>query len=746
MERIEGKVDSIRFFNEESNWGVIKVAWGGRNPLTDDEDAGYGEVVCVGNMPPLYEGQMVIIEGTKVEDEQWGDQIKIEQIETPVPKTVSGVSMYLATLVKGIGDKTALRIAEHFGDETFDVLERAPDRLKECAFLKPALRDDLVSSWRMNKARNSTMAWLMGAGLTEYMAMTIFSKYKDRTRGLLMENPYRLAWDVYGVGFKRADQVAAKTGFDMRSLERFAAAVHYAMSELANKGNVFALRVSVVTALIDLLPDVWLGDKQFEAALEMGVRDGYLIREAYGTENERLYLTRLHLAETETADMLRAIAEFPTAIGARWANDDPGVMILQPRGDGIILTEQQEKAVWASFFHPLSVITGGPGTGKTTLVQEICAQAQKMNVKFFLCAPTGRAAKRLKEATMQHAYTIHRALGAFPGAGEGGFTFLWNRDKQFTEELIIVDESSMIDISLIWHLLMAIRPGTHVVFVGDIDQLPSVGPGAVLSDIIESGAAYVTRLDTIHRQSESSMIVPNAHAVNRGEIPETDNNSDDFWWFEINDPDKSADQLVQLATDRIPNKFGFDAHDDVQVLAPMYKGMLGINSLNARLKAILNPTDDLQPCFSIGNPDHGGRVFHVDDKVIQTRNDYELEIVNGDIGWVTGVAEKRLYVTFNDDQEVEMTRKGARSLYHAYCISVHKSQGGEFPCVIMPVSTQHYIMLQRNLLYTGITRAKKVVVLVGTRKALSLAVRNDVGRFRYSGLRDRIKGEANAEE
>ena len=577
--------------------------------------------------------------------------------------------------------------------------------------------------------------------MTTGLAVKIYKAYGDDALQVVQEDPYRLARDIWGVGFKTADKIARDLGLPPDAPSRVQAGVAYALSQLADEGHVYAPEEELVeeaTRLLTVSSDL-VGTAIEDLDAEERVRREKLIYPSLNEmahrsasqvrEEQAVYLAPFYYGEIGVTNRVRGLVENPTTrlLPFRSVNWD-GLLAQLSRNSAIELSPEQQQAVRATLTHKVTVLTGGPGTGKTISVRTIIGALEAMNCHYALCAPTGRAAKRLAEATGRPAKTVHRLLEYSPQDG-----FRRNEENPLPADCLIVDEASMLDLLLTNNLLKAVDPSTHVLFVGDVDQLPSVGAGDVLRDIIRSGRASVVQLTTIFRQAADSGIVINAHRINRGQFPIL-NEFDDFYFFSQRDPQQAADLLVDIVKRRIPRKFGLDPVDELQVLAPMYRGACGVANLNARLQQALNPPASNRPEQRLG-----GRIFRVGDKVMQVRNNYLRDVYNGDIGRVTRIdaLEQTLTVTI-DGQPIVYDWGEADELMHAFAVSVHKSQGSEYPAVVMPMLTQHYLMLQRNLLYTGITRAKQLVVLVGTRRAIGIAVRNDKVRERHSGLSVRL--------
>jgi exodeoxyribonuclease V alpha subunit len=606
-----------------------------------------------------------------------------------------------------------------------DVIDNHPERLREVPDIGPKRQRTIVQAWESQRQIKEIMIYLHGHGITTNLALKIFREYGDQALGIVQSNPYQLARDIFGVGFKTADRIAFSLGLAADHPTRIEAGITYLLEEMTGDGHVFAPRGILVERAMELLR---VNGDQIPPAIgrlaadELIVVDGVPLEEEQEPESENaVYLTPYYYAERGAATRLRALAE---VMPSRLADIPPALTPLDP-----LLSPEQAEAIRTALGNPVSVLTGGPGTGKTTAIQALIAAAEAANKRFALASPTGRAAKRLSEATGKPASTLHRLLEYSPMEGFGR-----DADKPLKIDLLVVDEASMLDILLANSLLRALEPGTHLVLVGDIDQLPSVGAGDVLNDLIESGLVPVTRLAQIFRQSAGSHIITNAHLINKGVMPMFVSESEDFFRFPADTPEQAADWVEELVTERVPNKFGLEPKD-IQVLVPMYRGPAGIHALNERLQNTLNPGGALKPEKRLF-----GTIFRPGDRVMQIRNDYDKQVFNGDIGFVTAISQVEHTLTAEfDGRAVEYAWSEADQLTLAYAVSVHKAQGSEFPAVVVPLLTHHYIMLQRNLLYTAVTRAKKVCVLVSNHKAIGIAVRNNRQSQRFSALAWRIR-------
>jgi len=734
QETIYGVVERITYFNAENGYSVVKVM-----PARDypDAQARDGTITVVGVMPEIAPGERLEIVGQWVNDSRYGKQFKALTVVPTIPDDADGLVAYLSSgIVKGIGISTAEKVVKAFGKDTRHVLDNEPDRLY--GVLKKSLAAALIEAWNKNIGERQAMIFLQQFGVSARMARRIYAYYGNGTTAHVKQNPYLLADDIFGIGFRRADQIAQRMGLASDSRERMRAGVLYALSELARDGHTYAPRGTLIDKALDLLAYDDSHRVALAAALDAQVAAREVVQATLtvdGQEVEALYLPLFHKAEKNAAERLLALGAAHSPIikhhtRTQW---DKFLSELAEKND-IDLSEQQRGAVKAALTSKLSVLTGGPGTGKTTTLRMVINALEHGKYKFALASPTGRAAKRLQEATGHDAYTLHRLLGFAPS--EGGFTF--DEDNPLPHEFVIVDEASMLDLMLFNALLKALKPEAHLMLVGDVDQLPSVGAGNVLRDVIDSGVAHVTRLETIFRQGEDSHIIINAHRINQGEAPYMDNRSEDFFFFTTNDtdnlPDWTADMVIQVVAERLVKKFGIDPIRDVQVIAPMYRGSAGVNALNEALQATLNGSAKLAQAKI------GGRVFRLGDKVMQTKNNYEREVFNGDIGYVRAIDPKDSVLKVEiDGRWVEYDYDSATDeLILAYCISTHRSQGSEYPIVVMPILTQHYMMLQRNLLYTAVTRAKRACVLIGDRRAVFMAVKNNKVAERYSGLLPRL--------
>ncbi len=729
MEILKGTVERVTFYNEENGYSVVKIKADKRYPTAEARD---GVITVVGTMLEIKVGESVQFGGDWIEDPRYGKQFRAETVTPIMPTTESGIVNYLSSgIVKGIGPKTAQKIVDFFGTETIDVLDNTPERLHEIPGIKRELLRGLVTAWNENQAVRQTMIYLQGFGVTAKMAARIYQHYGFATINTVKENPFALADEVFGIGFMRADAIAQSMGIDPDAHNRIRAGLHFALNQLAREGHVYSPCTNLVQTAAELLKIE--NFERIEEVLTAEIKRD-LIKDTItlddGESIEAIYLPLYFNAEQNAAERLRDLAGFSSPITdelktVRWS-EFLAELALE---NNVALSDQQQGAVHAALANKVSILTGGPGTGKTTTLRMVIHALEALDFEFALASPTGRASKRLSEATERSASTIHRLLGYIPGEG-----FDYDEDNPLDVDILIVDESSMIDLLLFNDVLKALRPEAHLMLVGDVDQLPSVGAGNVLRDVIASGVAHVTRLDTIFRQDEGSHIVVNAHRINNGDAPFMDNNSQDFYFFGEEDPARAAELVVDIVRSRLPEKFGVDPIDEVQVIAPMYRGQVGVHALNEALQRTLNGDK------RVAEKQLSGRLFRAGDKVMQTRNNYDKEVFNGDIGRIHGInfEDSTLEVTF-DGRYVYYDFIEADELIHAYCISTHRSQGSEYPVVVMPLMTQHYMMLQRNLLYTAVTRAKRIVVLVGSRRAVHMAVQNNKVADRFSGLQQRLR-------
>lgn len=730
-DQLRGVVERVTYYNEETGYSVVRLAVEGQDDL----------VTIVGNLPEVNPGESLRLLGAWTTHQQYGRQFKVERCEQVLPATVEGIRRYLGSgLIKGVGPVTAARIVQRFGTDTLRVLDEEPQRLREALGVGPKRAALIAKAWEEQRHIREVMLFLQSHGVTTGLAVKIYKTYGDEALKVVQEDPYRLARDIWGVGFKTADKIARDLGLPPDAPSRVQAGVAHTLSELADEGHVYTPEPELVdeaARLLEVPPELVTDAIAALDADEIVRRETLVYPPADGQpqglslhEERAVYLAPFYYGEVGVARRVQALAESHTTRLARFRRVDGDALLAQvTRGSDIELSPQQREAVRAALTHKVTVLTGGPGTGKTVTVRTVIGALETLGGHYALCAPTGRAAKRLSEATDRPAKTIHRLLEYSPQEG-----FRRNEQNPLGVDCLIVDEASMLDLLLTHHLLKAVDPAAHVLFVGDVDQLPSVGAGDVLRDIIASGRAAVVRLETIFRQAADSGIVVNAHRINKGQMPIL-NEYNDFYFFSQEEPEAAADLLVDIVRRRVPQKFGLDPLGDVQVLAPMYRGACGVAALNARLQETLNPASPRKAERQLG-----GRVLRVGDKVMQVRNNYDKEVYNGDIGRITHIdtVEQTLTVTI-DGRPVVYEWGEADELVHAFAVSVHKSQGSEYPAVVMPVLTQHYLMLQRNLLYTAVTRARRLVVLVGTRKALAIAVRNNRVRERHSGLSVRLR-------
>jgi len=786
---LRGTIERITYHNEENGYTVAQLMPENQSYL----------ITVIGNMLGINVGESVALSGAWGAHPQYGRQFKAETVHTVLPATIAGLEKYLGSgLIKGIGPVTAHRIVRKFKLDTLRIIEEEPQRLHEVLGVGRKRVDIITRAWAEQQKIKEVMLFLQSHNVSTGLAVKIFKQYGDDAISIVQTDPYRLATDIYGIGFITADRIARELGIAADAPERVAAGVAYVLGQAADEGNVYLPTAELTARASELLgvppplvddgirtlaeaKQVWVEGEQrsgaaqpFPDLIDQGKASGAAL--ASLAEERPVYLIPFYYGEIGVSNRLRRLAAGNASQDAKdrlstfRSFDWPAAFAALQAQSRLALTPLQMAAVQAALTHRVTVLTGGPGTGKTTTVRSIIRLAEVAGARTVLASPTGRAAKRLSEATGRPAKTIHRLLEFKPAAG---FTFQRNEDNPLEADLVIIDEASMLDLLLTNHLLKAIPPGAHLLLVGDIDQLPSVGAGNVLHDVIaaiegtgirgqESGISSqatgntgqagergltpaswplapdsyaVVRLDTIFRQAEGSYIITNAHRINRGQMPILDNRTaTDFFLFHEEDPEKAARLIVELVQTRIPRKFGLTP-GEIQVLSPMHRGEAGVAALNRQLQAALCPPKPDTPERLLG-----GRVFRRGDRVMQIRNNYDKDIFNGDMGQITAIdAEDQTITVQIDDRPVIYDFLEADELVHAYAISIHKAQGSEFPAVVVPLLTTHYMMLQRNLLYTAVTRAQKLVVLVGSPRAIGIAVRADRAQARFSGLAKRLR-------
>lgn len=776
METLRGVIERLTFHNEETGYTVAKLVpeYGAH--------AGFGaprEVTLTGTMTGVNVGESVEVTGRWTVHPEYGRQFQVEQLRSVLPATVTGIEKYLGSgLIKGIGPVMAQRIVAGFGVDTLHVIETAPERLTEIPGIGEKRRRLIVQAWQEQQAIKEVMIFLQSHGVSTSLATKIYKVYGDAAIGIVQSDPYRLARDIYGIGFLTADKIARAAGISPTAAGRIAAGVAYALEQAAEEGHVYLPASELLRRAAELLEvepaqaalgvvQLWQDDAVKVTPAPGGAAQPlpadpspHLVAEGdqlyaastvaqarrLPTSDETVYATPFFYSEVGVAGrVMRLLAEGESRLSlfAGRNLDWDRYLNAVERAEGITLAPHQRAAVQAALTHRLTILTGGPGTGKTTTVRTILQLCRAAERRVLLAAPTGRAAKRLAETTGQEAKTLHRLLEFQPSQG---MSFQRNDESPLIGDLLIVDEASMLDLVLTNHLLKAVPPGMHLLLVGDVDQLPSVGAGNVLQDLIAAleelartdhrlgKRGKVIRLQTIFRQAATSSIITNAHRINRGDFPDITNRADgDFFLFKTEDPQRAAELCVELVQTRIPRRFAIPSAD-IQVLSPMHRGAAGVAALNAALQSALNP-----PAPHKREQMIAGRIYRTGDRVMQTRNNYDKEVYNGDVGIIHQVdLEQRRLTVIIDHRAVTYEFLEADELVHAFAMSVHKSQGSEFPAVVIPVLTSHYVMLQRNLLYTAITRARRLVVLVGQPKAIAIAVGNDQVAARYSGLCARI--------
>jgi exodeoxyribonuclease V alpha subunit len=713
---LEGTVERITYYNEGNHYTVARLQVGGRR----------GTVSIVGRIPCLRPGETLRVSGYFEEHPQYGPQLRVEDYQTVQPATLQGIERYLGSgLIKGIGPETAKRIVKRFGLGTLEIIEKDINRLAQVEGIGPKRIDQIRKAWKEQKAIRQLMIFLQGYGVGIGLASKIFKAYGPQAVGRIRENPYALADEVFGVGFLTADRMAQKMGMEKESPFRLQAGILHILKQKAEEGQVCLPETEL---LLSASSQLEVDEELLRPILKDLIRKKQLVLRKTPEGEGLVFLSYLDSAEEGIARRLRELGKG----GVRQASLIPDLLEKTEALLGLTLSKEQKKAVATALAQKVLIITGGPGTGKTTVIRAILEVFRSKNRRCVLLAPTGRAAKRLSEVTRFPAATIHRGLQYNPKTG----TFQRNEGHPLAGDLVVVDEASMIDTYLMYHLLKAVPDGAVLILVGDVFQLPSVGPGNVLSDIIASERVPVISLDRIFRQGEGSMITVNAHRIHRGEMPlwsDPGDPSGDFHFLNQEDPETAARWILELVRDRLPKRYGLDPLQDIQVLTPMYRGQVGAENLNVLLQRHLNRNEK--------TVERGSRVFKLGDKVMQIRNNYEKEVFNGDIGRIVKVDEENQEVWVNfDGRFVVYDYNDLEELVLAYAVSVHKSQGGEYPAVVMPVMIQHYLLLQRNLIYTAVTRAKRVVVLVGTKKALAIGIKNNKPQLRYSFLKERLCG------
>lgn len=771
QEQISGSVERITYYNEENGYTVMRLKPDRRGMLPFKYASGRdGLITVVGNLPELQPGEWLKLTGKWANHARHGRQFQAEFCEQSLPATSEGIKRYLGSgMIRGIGPVMAERIVDHFGEDTLDVIDHEPEKLLDVAGIGQKRIGQIAQAWEEQRAIKDVMIFLQSHGVSTNLATKIYKKYGDTSLAVVQNTPYKMVQDIYGIGFITADKIARALGLAADDPSRIEAGIAYTLNRMAEEGHVYLPQEALepeaaeilgiagekVTAVIDALDS---SDFIKRETIRYAVNSEQLVVNSKPNaadnnqspvsnlqspvikEEQAVYLPPLYYSEIGVTQRVKKMIEYPTSrlavLGKQYAVNSEQISVkseqfnLQSPISNFQLAPQQLHAVQTAVSHKVTILTGGPGTGKTTTLRALLDLLDRHRLTYALASPTGRAAKRLAEATGRTAKTVHRLLEFNPGEGFGR-----HEHNPLNADMVVIDEASMLDLMLTNHLLKAIAPDSHLLLVGDVDQLPSVGAGDVLADLIDSGVTAVVRLKTIFRQAADSGIISNAHRINQGLPPEAKPEANDFFIFVKEDPAEAAELLVDIVKKRIPDKFRLDPLADVQVLAPMYNGALGVSNLNLLLQAALNPSSRKKPERKLG-----GRIFRVGDKVMQTVNNYDKNVYNGDIGRLAGMDIINQTMTISiDGMPIVYDFLEADELVHAFCISVHKSQGAEYPCVVMPVATQHYLMLQRNLLYTAVTRAKKAVILVGTRKAINIAVRNKKVSERHSALDWRLQ-------
>src|SRR2546421_8038915 len=753
MPTLEGSVENIVFRNEDNHYTVARFRPKDSGRLFRDD-----LMTIVGMLPGIHVGELLKVEGEWEKDPRYGRQLHVTSFIQRLPASPEGIIRYLSSgLIKGIGPKKAKLIVEQFGIQTLAIMEQQPERLSEVKGIGAKDREQIIKTLAEQSEIKELHLFLQTHNVSMNIATRIYKQYGKESIKVIRENPYQLAEDVHGIGFRTADDIAVKLGLPSDSVPRLATGLKYVLAQAANddghcflpEGELLTRAANILQAPYDALPaameqlrserDVFIesplpaqqvprpvtGDEEYPI-------DWSEVEEA--EPQQRVYFGPFWYAEQGSARLMRILlhssSSLPPASQQLWDT----VFTRLAQNGKMQLTEKQREAVQTAYSKKVSILTGGPGTGKSTSIRALLMLLRKRNIEVALAAPTGRAAKRLSEATGAQARTLHRLLEYAPHDN----TYQRNEQNPLPYQFVIVDEFSMVDILLFYHLLKALPREAHLLLVGDADQLPSVGPGNVLRDLLRSEAIPSIRLTELFRQAQQSKIIVNAHRINAGQMPHLKvEATSDFFFLSEDDPIRAQRLILDLVQRRLPARYGLNPMTDIQVLSPMYRGPTGVNSLNEELQARLNPK-------AFAEIEWGGRVIRVGDKVMQVRNNYDKGVFNGDVGWVRSISKENsnLKVEFLEEAGpllVSYEFAELDELILAYAVTVHKSQGSEYPAIVLPLSREHYMLLQRNLLYTAITRARRLCVLVGQPRALELAVRNDRVAHRNTGLAERLK-------
>ena len=717
---LSGQIENITFTNEDTGFTIARVK------VSDRREP----VTVIGTMMAPMVGEILEMRGEWSLHPKFGEQFKVLEYKTRVPATAYGIRKYLGSgMIKGLGPVMAGRIVDKFGLEALDIIEKDIGRLNEVEGIGKKRIAMIGEAWEGQREIREVMLFLQSHGVSSGYAAKIFKQYGNQAIAVVKQNPYRLAGDIFGIGFVTADRIAAKLGISQDAQIRVEAGILYVLGKMADEGHVCFPYEPLVAKSREILG---VGPDAVVPALAVLVENQKIVIEdadGFSASDKAVFLAKLYLCEIGVACKLGALIEAPRSI--RDIDSARAVAWVQQQLS-ITLAAEQIRAVHWAVENKAMVLTGGPGTGKTTIITAVLKIFDRLGSRVMLAAPTGRAAKRMSEATGCEARTIHRLLEY--SFQKGGFQR--NEENPLDCDALIIDEASMLDILLMYHLLQAVPASAVFIMVGDVNQLPSVGAGNVLKDVIASGSVPVATLDKIFRQARSSRIIVNAHKINAGTIPSlsaeySTDPQNDFYFIEQEDPEKVLDIILELCRNRIPRRFNYDPFEDIQVLTPMHKGVVGAGNLNCRLQAALNPGE--------AGIVRGEREYRIKDKVMQIRNNYDKEVFNGDIGRISRIEaqDREVTITF-DGRDVVYDFSDLDEIVPAYAISVHKSQGSEYPVVIIPIVSQHYILLQRNLIYTAVTRGKSLVVVVGSKKALAMGIANNRTQQRYTRLRDRL--------